>query len=156
MTEPDPSSDFVRKAASDFVAQGFPRMPAYVIMALTASDNGRLTAAELAEQLSVSPAAISNAIGYLNSIGFIRTLTVPGSRRHVYSLPDVPWYTTTLTQPRYAHVERVMRDSAAELPEGSAGRARVEEMADFFAFLDSRMPGLLADWTAELERRRSR
>ena len=30
------------------------------------------------------------------TLGFIRTETAPGSRRHVYALPDVPWYTVTL------------------------------------------------------------
>jgi DNA-binding transcriptional regulator GbsR (MarR family) len=156
MTEPDPYADFVQRAASEFVAQGFPRMPAYVIMALTASEEGRLTSAELAERLSVSPAAISTATGYLSTLGFVRTHTVPGTRRHVYSLPERPWYTVSLTQQGiYSRIEHEIRASAEQLPHGSAVRARALEMADFFAFIDRRMAGLLDEWHAELAERRA-
>ena len=146
MTEPHPNSEFVAKAAGDLAAQGFPRMPGYVLMALMASDDGRLTAAELAEQLEVSPAAISNAVGYLTTLGFIRTETVPGSRRHVYALPDVPWYTVTLGRPRYDHMATLVRAAAQSLPAGSAALGRVEQMADFYDFIGERMPRLFAEW----------
>ena len=40
-------------------------MPARVFSALLATDSGRLTAAELAERLQISPAAVSGAVRYL-------------------------------------------------------------------------------------------
>jgi DNA-binding transcriptional regulator GbsR (MarR family) len=146
MSRPSPSDEFVDRASSELAAQGFPRMPAKVIMALTASEDGRMTVAELAEQLEVSPAAISGAIRYLITVGFVRSSTVPGSRRHVYALPETAWYASTLHRPGlYQHVESVLRSSAGKLPE-SAARDRIEEMADFFGFLDERLPELLAEW----------
>lgn len=40
-------------------------MPARVFTALLVADDGKLTVAELAEMLQVSPAAVSNAVRYL-------------------------------------------------------------------------------------------
>ena len=149
MTGPHPSSEFVQHAAGDLVAQGFPRMPAYVLMALNGNDEGRMTAAELSEQLGVSPAAVSTAIGYLTRVGFVRTQTVPGTRRHVYVVPEA-WYTVALTEPRYRALATQARTAAEKLHPGPA-RNRVETMAAFYEFLDERMPELLEEWNARTD-----
>ena len=154
MSAPDPYADFVQRTGAALVAQGVPRMPAYVIMALTASDEGRLTAGELAERLQVSPAAISTAIRYLAAIGFVRTQRIPGSRRHSYELVDGPWYAASLRRPGlYLHVETELREALAQLPEESPARARIEEMADFFGFVSTRMPALVDEWAEGRARR---
>jgi DNA-binding transcriptional regulator GbsR (MarR family) len=146
MTAADPFAQFVENAAGEFVAQGFPRMPANVIMALTASEEGRLTAAELAERLGVSAGAVSGAVRYLSTIGMVRSATIPGTRRHVYSLPERPWYTASLTRrDLYGHIVAQLRRDLVRLPDGAA-KARIEEMADFFEFIDGRMPQLLEEW----------
>jgi DNA-binding transcriptional regulator GbsR (MarR family) len=149
VSAPHPSSEFVQHAAGDMVAQGFPRMPAYVLMALTGNDEGRMTAAELSEELGVSPAAVSTAVAYLTRIGFVRTQTLPGTRRHVYVVPDA-WYTVTLTEPRYRAIAMQVRIAAEKLDPGPA-RQRVEQMAEFYEFLDDRMPALLAEWNSRLD-----
>jgi len=156
MTAADPFAGFVERTASELAAQGFPRMPANVIMALTASEEGRLTAGELAERLGVSAGAISGAIRYLSTIGMVRSSVVPGTRRHVYALPadDRPWYTVSLTRPGlYGHIVTLLRSEVERLPAGGA-RDRIAEMADFFAFIDARMPQLLEEWKAQRTRRR--
>ena len=148
MTAADPFSGFVERAASELTAQGFPRMPASVIMALTATEDGKATAAELAGRLGVSAGAISGAIRYLSAIGMVRSSIIPGTRRHIYALPERPWYTASLTQPGlYAHIAAVVRSEVERLPAGAA-RDRIAEMAEFFAFLDRRMPDLLEEWNA--------
>jgi len=149
MSAPHPSSEFVQHAAGDMVAQGFPRMPAYVLMALNGNDEGRMTAAELSEQLGVSPAAVSTAVAYLSRIGFVRTQTVPGTRRHVYVVPE-GWYTVTLTEPRYRALAMQVRVAAEKLDPGPA-RQRVEKMAAFYEFLDERMPDLLEEWNSRTQ-----
>ena len=131
--------------AAELAAQGFPRMPARVIMALTVSDEGTLTSAELAAQLDASPAAISGAVRYLQTLGFVRATTVAGTRKHVYSLPPIPWYASTLTQDRYGHIVEVLDAASTELPEGGA-RDRLREMSEFFRFLQAEMPRLWARW----------
>lgn len=146
MTDADTLAQFVESTAGELIAQGFPRMPAKVVMALTASEEGRLTAAELAERLGVSPAAVSGAIRYLMTIGMVRSSTVPGTRRHVYALPEQSWYTTALTRRDvYGHFLAQLRRDIPRLPAGAV-RERIEEMAQFFEFIDRRMPELLDEW----------
>jgi hypothetical protein len=143
----DPAASFVADVAARLAAEGFPRIPAGVLMALMASEEGRLGARELMDELGVSAAAVSGAVKYLAVLGFVRTVTAPGSRRHVYALPDTPWYTQTLTgTSRYRDLAAVLEGHA----QGMVGPAalRVGEMADFFRFLDERMPLLYAEWRA--------
>jgi DNA-binding transcriptional regulator GbsR (MarR family) len=140
-------ADFVARSATELAAQGFPAMPARVIMALTASEQGQLTSEQLTDVLSASPAAISGAVRYLGTLGFVRQTTVPGSRRHVYTLPHTPWYTASLTRPGvYRNIIELLGSGAAQLPEDSSARARIEEMADFFRFFERRIPELLDEW----------
>jgi DNA-binding transcriptional regulator GbsR (MarR family) len=143
--------EFVAAASTELAAQGFPAMPARVLMALTASDDGRLTAEELTGILGVSAAAVSGAIRYLILLGFVRQTTVPGSRRHLYLLPESsPWYTSTLTRSSiYTHTTAILERGVELIPEDSPARARIAEMAGFFRFLERRMPLLLDEWLAE-------
>jgi DNA-binding transcriptional regulator GbsR (MarR family) len=138
---------FIREVGADLANQGFPRMPALVLLALMSSEDGRLTSAEIGAQLGVSAAAISGAVKYLQLVGFIRVLTEPGGRRHVYSIGDTPWYTASLrAAPRLQDNEARMREAAAALAGRPAARERIEELADFYAFMSERLPQLLAEW----------
>src|SRR5499427_10427465 len=80
--------EFIEKFAAVLVAAGFPPMPARVFVALLVTDSGRLTAADLAEVLRVSPAAVSGAVRYLIQVGLVHKERVPGSRRDYYRMPD--------------------------------------------------------------------
>jgi DNA-binding transcriptional regulator GbsR (MarR family) len=146
----DGSDELLAGAAAELAHNGFPAMPARVIMALTASEEGRVTADELAAQLCVSPAAVSGAVRYLATLGFLRVGTVPGSRRHVYTLPHTPWYTTTLARPGlYGNLIELLTSAAGRMGEESAARLRIEEMVHFFRFFERRMPQLLEEWQRE-------
>src|SRR6185437_5771417 len=68
-----------------------PRMPARVFSALLATDSGRLTAAELSQQLKASAAAVSGGVRYLIGVGMVSREGEPGSRRHYYRVPDHVW-----------------------------------------------------------------
>ena len=72
---------FIERLASVLADAGFPRMPARVFAALLASEPGRLNAAELAELLQVSPAAVSGSVRYLSQVGLVSRESEPGSRR---------------------------------------------------------------------------
>jgi DNA-binding transcriptional regulator GbsR (MarR family) len=147
---PDPFAEFIERSSSEMVAQGFPRMPARVLMALTATDDGKATAEELAQTLQASPAAISGAVRYLGTVGFVRNTTIPGTRRHIYSLSDTPWYASSFTRTQlYSQIENSMRASVARMPPDSAARARIEDVADFFGFIRRRLPALMDEWQAE-------
>ena len=62
---------FVERFALTLLETGLPRMPARVFAALLIAPDARLTAAELAERLQVSPAAISGAVRYLVQVRMV-------------------------------------------------------------------------------------
>lgn len=145
---------FVEDFASTMSASGVPRMPARVFSCLLVSERGRLTSAELSERLQVSPAAVSGAIQYLDTVHLVRRVREPGSRRDVYVVEHDVWYRATVSQ------DAVLQRWVDQLAEGMAlvGRdtpagARMGESLDFFAFLLEEMENLRDRWT---ERRRLR
>ena len=71
---------------------GLARLPARVFAALMATEDGRLTAAELAHGLEVSPAGISGAVRYLTNVRLIRRERERGSRRDVFVVLDDAWH----------------------------------------------------------------
>jgi predicted transcriptional regulator len=137
--------DFQNRVAGLLIAAGFPRMPARVMMALLVSENG-LTAAQIAQELAVSAAAVSGAVRYLQLLGFVARFSVSGSRRDRYAMAQ-SWYAMTMTNVAvYEQVASAAAEGAKSLPHGSAARARVLEMSDFFAFVRTRLVELRHEW----------
>lgn len=146
MSEPLP--DFQDRIAGILTAAGFPRMPARVMMALMVAENP-LTASELAHKLSISPAAVSGAVRYLQLVGFVARIPVSGSRRDRYAIVR-SWYAMTMTNVAvYQQVADAAADGAATLPAGSAARARVAEMGEFFSFIKESLGDVMAKWEAQ-------
>ncbi|MDQ1607383.1 MAG: hypothetical protein QOE16_115 [Microbacteriaceae bacterium] len=140
--------DVVEQSAAVLTAAGFPKMPARVLMALMVSEEGGLTAQELAEHLGVSAAAISGAVRYLQTVGIVRRLARSGSRRDRYELPEDAWYTAvTSKSPIYGVLAGLAESAVGAIGDpSSAARARVDEMARFYRFLDARLPELMDEW----------
>jgi DNA-binding transcriptional ArsR family regulator len=140
-------SRFIERFAGVLIDGGVPRMPARVFGALLCADSGRMTAAELAETLRVSPAAVSGAVRYLVQVGLIERVREPGSRRDVYSLGSDPWYEALYRrEPVIGRWERARPDGVAAVGPDSPAGHRLQESAAFFAFLADELPGLLARW----------
>jgi DNA-binding transcriptional regulator GbsR (MarR family) len=120
-----------------------------VFAALLATDSGGLTAAELAERLQASPAAISGAVRYLVQVALVAREREPGSRRDRYRLLNDLWYEAALRrEPLLTRWERAMREGMAALgPDTPAGR-RMAESVEFFEFLQEELPAVLARWRA--------
>jgi predicted transcriptional regulator len=87
----DPLFDYIERFATVLVAAGFPAMAARVFVALLVTDSGRLSAAELADVLRISPAAVSGAVRYLIQLGLVHKERVPGSRRDYYRTQPNMW-----------------------------------------------------------------
>jgi predicted ArsR family transcriptional regulator len=140
--------DVVEQSAAVLTAAGFPKMPARVLMALMVSEEGGLTAQELAEHLGVSAAAISGAVRYLQTVGIVRRLARSGSRRDRYELPEDAWYTAvTSKSPIYGVLAGLAESAVGAINDpSSAARARIDEMARFYRFLDARLPELMEEW----------
>jgi predicted ArsR family transcriptional regulator len=140
----------VEKSAATLTAAGFPKMPARLLMTLLVADEGGLTAAELAETLGVSAAAVSGGVRYLQNLGVAHRVAQHGSRRDRYELVEDAWYTTALkNSPLYATLASLAESVLDALgTPGSAAAVRVQDMADFYRFLEVRMPQLLEEWEA--------
>src|SRR5262245_14973177 len=67
---------------------GLARMPSRVFGALLVTEDGKLTAGEIADALRVSPAAVSGAVRYLLQVGLIARGRLPGERRDHYEVTD--------------------------------------------------------------------
>jgi DNA-binding transcriptional regulator GbsR (MarR family) len=140
----------VEQIALVFADWGFPRMASRVLITLMAADEEALTAAELAERLDVSPAAISGAVRYLGHIGLLQKVPTPGSRRDRYRLPLDPWYEAGSLRDGYmGQVMASTREGVAALGPDSPGGRRLGRMHDFFEFLHGELGDLLAKWRAE-------
>lgn len=139
--------NFVENMAAGLVEAGTQRMAARVFSAVLASPDGALTPSEVAEQLQVSPGAVSGAVGYLVQAGMIRRTHVPGSRHSLIELGDDVWY-EALTS-RNPIVERWLAVADAgleELPPGGPAAERVTVMRDFFEFILAELPVMMERW----------
>lgn len=145
--------NYIETLALSLTQIGLQRMSARVFAALQTSDAGRMTSAELAEILSVSPAAISGAVRYLEQVGFVAKEREPGERRDHYRLYDDLWFASFLKRDRLL---RVWRDATFEGVETlgahtPAGR-RLAHMADFLDFMCKEIPALFDRWREERRR----
>jgi DNA-binding transcriptional ArsR family regulator len=140
-------AEVMEHSAAVLTAAGFPRMPARVLMALTVTESPGLTAAELAERLDVSAAAISGAVRYLQTLGIIRRLAQNGSRRDRYEIPS-DWYALMVrNSPIYGTLaDQAEAGLAAVGDPASPATERLRDMAGFYRFLQGRLPGLIAEW----------
>src|SRR6516162_5570018 len=137
----------LERFASVLVAAGFPPMPARVFVALLVTDSGRLTAAELAEILQVSPAAVSGAVRYLIQVGLVHKERVPGSRRDYYWMPDDVW--TDMFKLRAQVMQRwaaLVREGIELLGPDTPAGARLTGHATFFEFVSRELPEVLKRW----------
>jgi len=147
-------SRFVERFAGNLEEAGFPRMPARVFVSLLATDSGSLTAAELAERLHASPAAISGAVRYLAQVGLIAREREPGSRRDRYRVYDDAWYEAITRRERLLQRwEESAREGVEALGGESPAGARMAETLAFFEFLRREMPGVLERWREERDSR---
>ena len=140
-------TEVMEHSAAVLTAAGFPKMPARVLMALTVTEAAGLTAAQLAERLDVSAAAISGAVRYLQTLGIVRRLSQNGSRRDLYQIP-ADWYALMVrNSPVYGTLaDQAEAGLAAVGDPESPATERLRDMAGFYRFLQDRLPALIAEW----------
>lgn len=138
---------FVERFALTFSEAGVPRMPARVFVALIASDEGRLTAAELAEILKVSPAAVSNAVRYLQQVRLVEREREPGERRDHYRVFSDTWYENVMRRDELlVRWQRDLEEGIAAVGADTLAGRRLEENRRFFAFLHDELPRVMEKW----------
>jgi DNA-binding transcriptional regulator GbsR (MarR family) len=138
---------FVERFALDLTDSGMARMPARVFAALLANDAGRLTAAELAELLGVSPAAISGAVRYLSQIGMVSRGREPGERRDHYQVSSDMWYEVLARRDQLLlRWEQDLQDGIKAVGPDTPAGVRLEENRRYFEFLRHEAPKVMARW----------
>jgi DNA-binding transcriptional regulator GbsR (MarR family) len=144
---PEAVRQFVERFASALTEAGFQRMHARVFAVLHGTDSGRLTAAEIAERLQISPAAVSGAVRYLTRCNLIRREREPGSRRDHFVVENDSWYEAIVNRDevllRWQNSAREGIDVlGADTP---AGRRMADSLA-FFEFITEELNELITKW----------
>lgn len=139
---------FVERFALILTDAGMDRMAARVFSYVLAEDADRYTAAELAEGLGVSRAAISTATRTLVQAGLLGKGREPGSRvDHFRVFDDDVW--AAITDQRMPMLERYLEivDEGVDLlgPDTRGGRRLLQTQA-YFAFMAAEMPKLIEEW----------
>jgi len=141
--------DFIEKFAAVLVAAGFPPMPARVFVALLVSADGRLSSAELVEQLQISPAAVSGAVRYLTGLGLVHKERVPGSRREYYRMPADIWpQVIKMRSQVLVRWTALLKEGMDLVGQDTAAGERMAGHAAYFEFLTAEMPALFERWEA--------
>ena len=140
-------ASFIERSAAMLSDVGWPRMPARVFIALLVSDSGKLTAAELAETLRVSPAAISGAVRYLSDTRIAVRDREPGTRRDHFQACGPMWQQTVLSRQRmFERWADVLAEGIEVLGEDTPAGARMTETLAFCRFMATEMTRLLVKW----------
>src|SRR5215203_5730355 len=152
-TAPDPVphdpvlTDVVEHLGGALADAGLSRLPARVFAALLATEDGRLTASELAGLLGVSPAGISGAVRYLTQVRMIRRERERGSRRDVYVVLDDAWHDVLMQKDQiYAPILRALVDAREAVGEGTRAGQRMQLSVEFLEFIRREMDGIARRW----------
>jgi DNA-binding transcriptional regulator GbsR (MarR family) len=138
----------VERFAQPLEMSGMPRMAARVFAYVLAHGSDRYTAAELAEGLRVSPAAVSGAVRYLVSARLLFREREPGMRSDLYRMyDDDVWSAIMAAQTAVLDRYRKGVDEAIALvgPE-SRGAHRLLESREFFAFMQRETEQMMERW----------
>jgi DNA-binding transcriptional ArsR family regulator len=118
-----------------FMQSGLPKMMARLLACLYTTDSGSLTASELVQRLQVSPASISKAITFLESLALVRRER-DERRRERYVVDDDLWYQSMIRSARdNARVVEAARQGIGILGPGTPAATRLENVARFLDFV---------------------
>lgn len=139
---------FVERFGSDLTAAGMQRLPSRVFACLLADDDGRMTAAEIGEALSVSPASVSGAVRSLQQMRMIHREREPGSRRDVYVVADDAWHDVMMNSANiYGPLAQTLRDGVDQVGGvGTSAGARLALSVAFLEFVTVEMQQLSERW----------
>lgn len=149
------AASFVERMGGALADAGMPPLPSRVFAALLVDDDGRMTAAELAQALGVSAGGVSGAVNYLNRVGMLRRERERGSRRDVYVVDDDAWHGALMRKDQtYAPMMAALTSVIDGLGPRHPGRRRLVLTLEFLRFVDHEMDELAARWDkrrAEIE-----
>lgn len=143
----DESHAVVERLGAALSGAGFPPMPSRVFAALLVDDDGRMTAAELSRELSVSAAAVSGAVRYLSHVGLLRRERERGGRKDVFVVLDDAWHgALTSTDQIHAPIIAALADGVDHLGARTSAGARLQLSREFLEFVTEEMRGIVDRW----------
>jgi DNA-binding transcriptional regulator GbsR (MarR family) len=144
---PTTKHGFVERMASALHQAGLARVPSLVFSALLVDEDGRMTSAELAEELHLSPASISGAVKYLEQINMMRRERERGSRRDVYVVEEETWHTTLMRRDQvYQPMIAALTAGLTAVAPKTAAHHRMLVTREFLAFVNEEMRALADKW----------
>jgi len=140
--------EYVERFALVLSNSGFPRMPARVFAYALAEDAAEYTAAELADGLRVSNAAISGAVRYLVGVGMLIKGRKPGSRADHYFINDDELWETIIGQRSgvLSSYQEIAQEGVDQLGIQTRGGQRLWETREFFKFLQEQQEQMIDRW----------
>lgn len=147
--QPDKLLRAVERIAVTLTETGIPRMPARVFAYILADDADRYTAAELAEGLQVSPAAISGAVRYLVNAHLVFKEREPGRRADIYRIYDDDVWGRIISArlPIFEHWEKTLDSAIADIGPETPGGRRLAATKEFYAFMRTETEAMLERWS---------
>lgn len=145
----------VERIAPMFIGAGMPRMASRVFAYALTEDADRYTAADLAEGLRVSPAAVSGAVRYLVDNRLLFREREPGTRADVYRIYDQDVWSRIMDAriPLMEHWETPLIEAIGIVGADTPGGRRLEDTREFFAFMRTESLAMMERWR---EHRRTR
>ncbi|GAA4503673.1 helix-turn-helix domain-containing protein [Actinoallomurus oryzae] len=133
--DPEAVREYEEMLTTVFMQSGLPKMMARVLGCLYTTDAGSLTASELAQRLHVSPASISKAIAFLESLDLVRRER-DEHRRERYVVDDDLWYQSMIRSARdNAQLVETARKGVGVLGPDTPAATRLENIARFLDFV---------------------
>ena len=141
---------FVERFALMLSEAGMERMPARVFAYALAEDSDSYTAAELADGLGVSRAAISVATRSLVQAGLLGREREPGAKVDHYRVYDDDVWAAIYAQrlPLLDRYAEVVGEAVDLIGVDTRGGRRLLQTLAYFHFLAAEMPKLIEDWHA--------
>jgi hypothetical protein len=139
--------EYVEQFAGLLSDSGLQRMSARVFSYVLVDDADTYTAAEIAEGLSISLAAVSGAVRELTTAGLLFKTRRASTRADVYRLKDEDlWGSIMLDRsPIIQRYRDLAIDGVENLPDGP-GRDRLIQTAAFMEFVDEEMALMREHW----------
>ncbi len=126
---------------------GFPRMTGRVLGWLLVCEPAEQTAAQLAQALDASTGAISGATNVLARAKLVDRIRVRGERADRIRLRPGAWDEQVRNQDEINGARALFAQGLAALADAPASRrARLEELDEFYAWWQERMPALWEEW----------
>jgi DNA-binding transcriptional regulator GbsR (MarR family) len=140
------------RLALTLAQSGMQRTTARVMTALLFTQQQTMTAADLCKELHISSGAVSGAVNQLIPTGMIERVPAPGSRRDHYRFREHAW--ATLMGNQNALLDSMWNAAAEGLKaaghDSVVGR-RLDEMQDFYGFMQREMAALIDKWREQYE-----